>query len=95
MLNVLVISTTINHKVSILTFSPTVLPPPTISVPISMAVFIGTLKVVALIMTHAVSLHNLTTVRPQAIFPAAFPVSEHNYSRSSFVNGIIALKIAM
>ena len=78
MLNVLVINTTINHKVSILTFSPTVLPPPIISVPISMAVFKGTLEMVALIVTYAVPQQNLT-----------------NYSQASFINGIIALKIAM
>jgi hypothetical protein len=96
MLKVLAINTAINHKISIVTFSPTVLPPPPIiSVPISMAVFTGTLKMVALIVTHAVPLHNLTTGRPQAIFPTVFPVSEHNYSQSSFINGVIALKIAM
>jgi hypothetical protein len=85
----------INYKVSLLTFSPTVLPPPTISVPISMTLFIGTLKMVALIVTYAVPPQNLTTGRPQAIFPTAFPVSEHNYSQSSFISEIIALKIAM
>jgi hypothetical protein len=63
MLNVLVINTTINHKVLILTFSPTVPPPPIISVPISMAVFIGTLKMLALIVTYAVPPQNLTTGR--------------------------------
>jgi len=60
-----------------------------------MVVFIGTLKMVALIMTHAVPPQNLTTGRPQEIFPTAFPVSEHNYSQSSFISGIIALKFAI
>jgi hypothetical protein len=52
-------------------------------------------KMVALVVTHAVPLRNLTTGRPEAIFPTVFPVSEHNYSQSSFITGIIALKIAM
>jgi len=38
---------------------------------------------------------DLTTGRPQTIFPTAFPVSKRNYSPSSFIDGIIALKIAM
>jgi len=46
-------------------------------------------------MTYAVPLQDLTTGRPQAIFPTAFPFSKHNYSQSSFINGIVALKIAM
>jgi hypothetical protein len=57
--------------------------------------FIGTLKMMALVMTPDVPPQNVNTRGPQKSLPTAFPVSEHDYRQPSFTNGIMALKIAM